>query len=418
MFALECAMDELADAAGHRPGRAAASRNEPQTDPETGTPFSSRHLVELPAPRAPSVRLGRAATRGPACAATGDWLVGTGVAVARPTRSSSCRRRAAADGAARRPLRGRRSTPPTSAPARAPSSPQIAADALRRAGRRASRVDIGDSDLPGRVGGRRLGRARPPGAGRSARPAGRCCAGQPTADVADDGAEAEDSDGRRRRLARHAFGAQFAEVRVDLDSGEVRVAADARRLRGRPHPQPAHRPLPAARRHDDGPVAWRCTSAASLDPRIGDYVNHDLAEYHVPAYADVADVQARLARRAGRRTSTPMGAKGIGEIGIVGTAAAVANAVRHATGCACATCRSRRTRCWPACPIGELSRRARPGRASRGTARGRRAAPLARPGAPARSRTLTAPSSTAAPSPRPGRPPSTPGPRTARRPRA
>ena len=69
-----------------------------------------------------------------------------------------------------------------------------------------------------------------------------------------------------------------------------------------------------------------------MDREFGDYLNHDLAQYHVAA--------VRRRRRASRRTGStrhdahlnPMGAKGIGEIGIVGTAAAIANAVYHATG--------------------------------------------------------------------------------------
>ena len=68
-----------------------------------------------------------------------------------------------------------------------------------------------------------------------------------------------------------------------------------------------------------------------MDPRLGQVVNHDLAEYHVSANADVADIQAYwLDVRI--PYANPMGSKGIGEIGITGTAAAVANAVHHATG--------------------------------------------------------------------------------------
>jgi xanthine dehydrogenase YagR molybdenum-binding subunit len=68
-----------------------------------------------------------------------------------------------------------------------------------------------------------------------------------------------------------------------------------------------------------------------LDPRFGDYVNHDLAGYHVPVCADVKQIEAAWVDEHDPHVN-PMGAKGIGEIGIVGTAAAVANAVYHATG--------------------------------------------------------------------------------------
>jgi len=68
-----------------------------------------------------------------------------------------------------------------------------------------------------------------------------------------------------------------------------------------------------------------------MDPRFGDFVNHDLADYHVPVCADVRDIDATWIDERDDDLN-PMGSKGIGEIGIVGAAAAVANAVHHATG--------------------------------------------------------------------------------------
>jgi xanthine dehydrogenase YagR molybdenum-binding subunit len=68
-----------------------------------------------------------------------------------------------------------------------------------------------------------------------------------------------------------------------------------------------------------------------LDPRFGDYVNHDFASYHIPVNADVDDIEAIWVEEDDPRVN-PIGAKGVGEIGIVGTAAAIANAVFHATG--------------------------------------------------------------------------------------
>ncbi len=70
---------------------------------------------------------------------------------------------------------------------------------------------------------------------------------------------------------------------------------------------------------------------STLDREFGDYLNHDLAQYHVAACADVEDIEATWIDEDDPHLN-PMGAKGIGEIGIVGTAAAVANAVHHATG--------------------------------------------------------------------------------------
>jgi len=68
-----------------------------------------------------------------------------------------------------------------------------------------------------------------------------------------------------------------------------------------------------------------------LDPRFGDFVNHDFAEYHIATNADVGAIDVTWIDEEDLHVN-PMGAKGVGEIGIVGTAAAIANAVYHATG--------------------------------------------------------------------------------------
>jgi xanthine dehydrogenase YagR molybdenum-binding subunit len=68
-----------------------------------------------------------------------------------------------------------------------------------------------------------------------------------------------------------------------------------------------------------------------LDHRFGDIANHDFAGYHIATNADVGTVDVTWIDEDDPHVS-PMGAKGIGEIGIVGTAAAIANAVYHATG--------------------------------------------------------------------------------------
>jgi xanthine dehydrogenase YagR molybdenum-binding subunit len=74
-------------------------------------------------------------------------------------------------------------------------------------------------------------------------------------------------------------------------------------------------------RHENG--VW--------DPRIGQVANHDLAEYHIAVNADVDSIDAHWIDEYDPHVNA-MGSKGIGEIGIVGTAAAVVNAVYHATG--------------------------------------------------------------------------------------
>jgi len=133
-----------------------------------------------------------------------------------------------------------------------------------------------------------------------------------------------------QRYAMHSFGAQFAEVRVDEDTGEVRVVrllgvfAGGRIL----NPKTARSQLLGGMTMG---LSMALHEASVLDPHLGGYVNHDLASYHVAAHADVRGVEATWIDEEDSHLN-PMGAKGLGEVGIVGTAAAIANAVHHATG--------------------------------------------------------------------------------------
>ena len=68
-----------------------------------------------------------------------------------------------------------------------------------------------------------------------------------------------------------------------------------------------------------------------VDPRFGHVVNGDFAGYHIAAHADVLSIEAHCLQGEDRHVN-PMRSKGIGEVCIVGTAAAIANAVHHATG--------------------------------------------------------------------------------------
>ena len=70
---------------------------------------------------------------------------------------------------------------------------------------------------------------------------------------------------------------------------------------------------------------------AIVDHRLGKIMNNNFAEYHIPAHADIADIDVIFVDENDEKVS-PLGVKGLGEIGIVGTAAAVANAIFHATG--------------------------------------------------------------------------------------
>jgi xanthine dehydrogenase YagR molybdenum-binding subunit len=73
------------------------------------------------------------------------------------------------------------------------------------------------------------------------------------------------------------------------------------------------------------------TEGSTMDAAFGDFTESDLASYHVPVHADVGEIEAHWVDEDDSRLN-PMGSKGIGEIGIVGTAAAIGNAVHHATG--------------------------------------------------------------------------------------
>ena len=126
------------------------------------------------------------------------------------------------------------------------------------------------------------------------------------------------------------FGAQFAEVAVDPDIGLVRV----RRLVGAFAPGRVLNPL-LARSQLMGGMLWGMSQALlegnAMDPRTGRWSAGNLAEYLVPVNADAPDVTVEFIAVDDPLVG-PLGAKGVGEIGQVGVAAAIANAVFHATG--------------------------------------------------------------------------------------
>jgi xanthine dehydrogenase YagR molybdenum-binding subunit len=126
------------------------------------------------------------------------------------------------------------------------------------------------------------------------------------------------------------FGAQFAEVAVDPELGLVRV----RRLTGAFAPGRVLNPL-LARSQLMGGMLWGMSQALlegnHMDPRHGRWAAGNLAEYLVPVNADAPDVHIDFVE-VDDDVVGPLGAKGVGEIGQVGTAAAIANAVFHATG--------------------------------------------------------------------------------------
>ena len=81
----------------------------------------------------------------------------------------------------------------------------------------------------------------------------------------------------------------------------------------------------------DGSYRIRRPLRTGTDHALGGIVNHNLAEYHVPVNADVGEIDVIFVEEQDSIVN-PLGVKGVGEIGVVGTAAAIANAVYHATG--------------------------------------------------------------------------------------
>jgi xanthine dehydrogenase YagR molybdenum-binding subunit len=130
--------------------------------------------------------------------------------------------------------------------------------------------------------------------------------------------------------AMHAHGAVFAEVKIDPDFGQIRVT----RLVGAFAAGKIINPRMVRSQYYGGMI-WGLSFAlhehAIMDPRSGRPMNPNLAEYHVPVNADVPSLEAILVEERDPHVNA-LGIKGVGEIGVTGTAGAIANAVWHATG--------------------------------------------------------------------------------------
>jgi xanthine dehydrogenase YagR molybdenum-binding subunit len=328
-FALESAIDELAERCGLDPIELRA-RNEPEAGPISGLPFSSNHLIACL--REGARRFGWAdRDPRPGLRREGRWLIGTGTAaatfytLAAPSTATATAepdgtftvRIAAADigTGARTALR------------------LIAADTLGVPTDRV-RMRVGDSAFGpaiiagGSMGTRSWGWAVAEAAGELRE---RIAGGQ---DIPVDGITVRSNTAAAlaslAKKERHAYGAQFAEVAVDTGTGEVRV----RRLHGMFAAGVIVNPL-TARNQLVGGMIWGLSMAlheeAARDRHSGGLVGADLAGYHFAANADVPHIEVSWLNE-GPDEDDPIGIKGIGEIGIVGTAAAIANAVWHATG--------------------------------------------------------------------------------------
>ncbi|MDX3358242.1 xanthine dehydrogenase family protein molybdopterin-binding subunit [Streptomyces sp. ME02-6978.2a] len=327
-FALESALDELAEKCGLDPIELRV-RNEPERSPVSGQPFGARNLLACFHEGARRFGWADRDPR-PGVRRQGRWLLGTGVAGASfhaGAGPSTALATAEADGS----FTVRISAADIGTGARTALT-LVAADALRVPVDRV-RVHIGDSDFgPAMFAGGSMGTRSWAWAVDAAAEElrERLALG---ATIPPEGITVRsDTTDAVRRLAqteRHSYGAQFAEVAVDTATGEVRV----RRMLGIFAAGRIVNPL-TARNQLVGGMIWGISMAlheeAVRDRASGGLYGGDLAGYHVATHADVPLVEADWVED--HDPDDPVGIKGVGEVGVVGAAAAIANAVRHATG--------------------------------------------------------------------------------------
>lgn len=368
-FALESAMDELAVALGIDP-IALRIRNEAKVDPVSGKPFSSRSILECYRVAAERFGWSRRNPK-PRSMRQGNVLVGLGMAASTyPTNrsASSANARILSDGsgyvtAGTQDLGTGAYTIFT----------QLSAQSLGLPVERV-RFDLGDTSYPmapvsggsqttASVGSAiaaaganavqklvalAVADAQSPLAGRSPDQIGAADgrvflkgdpshgetyaavlerAGMPQIDAAGDAKPASPDD---EKYSLHAFGAQFAEVHVDADYGMIHVErmvsafASGRIVNAKT----------AMSQYIGGMtfgIGMALFEESRYDDRLGRIMNADLADYLVPTHADVPTLEAIIVPEDDVNVN-PIGVKGIGEIGIVGGAAAIANAVYNATG--------------------------------------------------------------------------------------
>ncbi|MES2712138.1 MAG: xanthine dehydrogenase family protein molybdopterin-binding subunit [Pseudomonadota bacterium] len=365
-FALECAMDELAEAMNIDPIEL-RRRNEPAKDPTSGNEFSSRNLME--AYTRGAERFGwdkRSAT--PGARQEGEWHIGMGVATATypyyRMPGGSVRIRLTADG---------RAIVSTAVHEMGMGTATVQAQhAAERLGLPMDQVlfEYGDTALPdgSMAGGSsqtvsvaagiiaahdalktallKLAGNDSPLAGLKAdaveaRDGGLACRKDPSkqesyvsilrrAGREEISAEASAAPPlEAQKFSMHSYGAQFCEVRVSAITGEVRVS----RFLGSFDCGRILNAKTAASQFRGGIImglGLALMEETQRDPRSGRIMNPSLAEYHVPVHMDVPEIDVIWTDIPDPHS--PLGARGIGEIGITGVGAAVANAVYNATG--------------------------------------------------------------------------------------
>jgi xanthine dehydrogenase YagR molybdenum-binding subunit len=353
LMALECAMDELAEQLNLDPIEL-RMRNEPSEDPEKHIPYSSRHLIACMQEGARRFAWDKRNAK-PGQVRDGHWLVGMGMAAAtrgNPLLLSKANVRLDPDGTAT--VRMAMTDIGTGTYT---ILAQIAAEMLGLPMERV-RVELGDTSFPQAAGSGGSWGAGSSGSAlfdacnalreKLARMAGMdpetarfangsIASGEKSMPLTDLVGAGVDADGEiqpgrnNKEFSQQSYGAHFAEVGVDVDTGEVRL----RRMLG---VFTAGRILNAktARSQAIGGMVFGVGSALhedmTLDARFGGYyVNHDLAEYHVPVHADIPAIDAIFLAELDNE-SNPLKSKGIGELGICGAGASIANAIYNACG--------------------------------------------------------------------------------------
>ncbi|MEU7458290.1 xanthine dehydrogenase family protein molybdopterin-binding subunit [Streptosporangium roseum] len=323
-FALESAMDEVAERLGIDP-LDLRLRNEPSIGPVSGLPYSSRNLLACLREGARGFGWAGRDHR-PRQRREGAWLIGTGLAATAFSTGalpSSASITAETDGTFTVAV----GASDIGTGARTALS-AIAADALEVTIERV-RIQIADSDLgPAWGAGGSRGTTSWSWAITAAAAKLRERSADPTRPLTVT-ADTTQVLGELPLGERHAYSAVFAQVAVDPATGEVRV----RRLLGTFAVGRVVNPLLARSQAVGGMImglSMALHEEGVRDPVSGRNVNADFAGYHIAAHADVPDVEVEFVPDT--EPDDPSGIKGIGEIGTVGTAAAIANAVWHATG--------------------------------------------------------------------------------------
>jgi len=338
VFALECAMDELAIALRIDPVELRL-RNEPQQDEFQKLPFSSRATRE--AYRLAGERFGwRRRNPVPGSMRDGRWLIGWGMASATYPMNfapASARARLLPDGTAEVSTAASDMGPGTWT-----SMTQVAAEALGLPIERV-RFSLGDTELPkAPVHGGSMTMASVGSAVQAA-----CRKVRATALAGADGADMVEAMRRLDRplealeevqpgeqgkgYSKHAFGAVFVEVAVDPDLGETRV----RRIVGAYGAGRVVNPKLARSQCIGGMIGgigMALMEHSVVDTRNGRVPNANLAEYAVPVHADAPPVMDVIFVAEEDPHLNPLGVKGLGEIAMVGVAPAIINAIHHATG--------------------------------------------------------------------------------------